>query len=325
MKLPKVIMIMGTLSFITLIAYLVYVNNDFNSSSKRIKIGVNEWAGYSPVIYAKLTGMFDKNDLPIDIIYMPGQSESNSNFVKGNTQGLGAVLSDIVLMRSSGIKVKVLTITDYSESGDVIVANKNIKSMKELKGKTIGIDSLNSFSHMYVLEALKNNGINENEVNFKIIPYSKASDAITNHLVDAAHTWNPGKTQAINAGHVIISKAGDIPGLILDTFSFNETFLEKNPTFAKKFIDIFYKAQELMIKDPIKSSELIKSFYNNNPIEHAQSFKDIHFVTYNEYLNINSNKTLLGILKTYEKFYLERGQLSDPNANKSILYGVTGL
>jgi ABC-type nitrate/sulfonate/bicarbonate transport system substrate-binding protein len=176
---------------------------------------------------------------------------------------------------------------------------------------------------MFVLEALKKFDINENEVEFVIIPYDQIDLALKNNVVSAAHSWDPGKKKATDQGFKVIFTAGEIPGVILDTLCFHQDFVKKHPNEIKKIITIFYEAQGNMLKEPEKSVAKLARFFNNDPKSFYQSFGDIHFINTSEFKSLlinNSQNSLESLIKKYKQFYEERGQLNIDENFDNLLY-----
>lgn len=311
-----------------LILFITEINSVSRSThQQKIKIAVNEWVGNGPIVYAQLMGIFEKYGLDVEIVQTQGQAESNVDFINKKIDAIGTVVSDSLLIRSNNNNGQIVLISDYSIAGDVIIADKKFKSISELKNQKIGIDYLNSFSHLFTIEALKKYNIKEYEVEFKIIPYDKISLAIKNKEIAAGHTYASGKSNALNDGHRILFSAGEIPGLILDGVLFQDSFIKDNPDRIKKFIEAFYEAQELMIKNPDKSSQLIADYFKTNNDNFRKSYDDIHFVGRVEnssFFNQNgpSNKAIQ-LINRYYSFYAERGQLRDnENMNSIFCRGI---
>ena len=68
--------------------------------------------------------------------------------------------------------------------------------IKDLKGKTIGVERINSFSHLFVLTALEKAGLRESDFFIKNIGAQYVADAIGRGEIDAGHTYGPGKSEA---------------------------------------------------------------------------------------------------------------------------------
>ena len=59
---------------------------------------------------------------------------------------------------------KMIYNIDSSQSGDAIVSK--LKNLTDLKGKRIGVEGINTFSHLVVLKALEKAGLGEGDVQF---------------------------------------------------------------------------------------------------------------------------------------------------------------
>lgn len=324
MKLPKLYSIFIGIGILIITFFFIRELNEntrYRQNSK-IKVSINEWAGYAPLVYAKEIGLFEKNNIDVEIILMPGQAESNEKFINDEVDAVCTVTSDALMINANGVDGKIVLFTDYSVTGDVIVANPKIKSVKDLRKKIIGIDSLNGFSHLLVLNALKANGISEKEVEFKIIPYTEIANAIKSNSIDAGHTWNPGKNLALKSGAKVIFTAGEIPGLISDTITFKQDYIKQNPEVVEKFKSIFYQAQQKMLENPQDATMIVSKFFKNDPKEFYESFSEIHFINEkenSELFNFQNEVNGQQLLSKYSQFYLERGQISDPNLFKKIM------
>jgi NitT/TauT family transport system substrate-binding protein len=325
MKNQKVSLILiGLFSILIVTLFIREISGSAITKNKtKIRIGINEWSGYAPIALAKELKMFEAANLDVEVILTTGQSESKNRFIANEFDAIGTVLTDAIILQANGIDSKVTALLDYSETGDVIIANPKIKKISDLKNKVIGIDSLNSFSHIFVLEFLKKNGINENDVSFKIVQNSDVPSALKNGNVSASHAWDSSKRQALRDGNKIIFTAGEIPGIIIDSVLFHDKFIKENKLQVKKFISIIYQAQKILLEKKIESSERLSNFFKNDPKDFYESFSDIHFINEIESKALltspeNSNSAL-NKLKEYSQYFLERGQISDSNSYKSII------
>ena len=294
-----------------------------NDKDAVIRIAINEWAGYAPLVYAEVMGLYKKNNLPVEISFIANPSEINNLYKKRKFVGISTVLADAMSLKSEGVDGKVVLLTDYSMEGDAILADPKIKNIKDLKGKTIGINELNSFSHLLVLEAVKQAGLKEREINLKIVPFDKVTNELDAKGIVAGHTWDPEKKKALAKGYRAIFKATVVPGLISEGILFHEDFLLKNKENIKKLINIFYLAQVEMLKNPQESSEKMKSFFKNDPVIFAHSFSEMHFIDKKENLALmdsrNEKSVVLQFNKLINNFLEERGQASSSYLYKDVM------
>ena len=287
-----------------------------------LRIAVIEWAGAAPVVYAQVLGLYEKYNVPVEIIYSSNPNQSYEHLKADRVEGVFAVLTDLILMRSVGFGVKAAFFTDYSEEGDSIISQPEIKDIKSLKGKTIGIDGFNTFSHVFVLKTLEKHGLREKDVYFKVVSFEKALEALQKNEVAAVHTWDPTLREALILGYRRIATAKEIPGVILDCFAFKDEILSQYPDLVRRFTKIFFEAQAKMLENPFQAAEDMKYFFKNDPDAFAHSFKDIHFITPEEnhrrmqdHMPDSFSKEALEI----NLFFLKRGQTNDSDLHHRVI------
>src|SRR3989338_1190777 len=122
---------------ISLIILLVFGCTKVVEEKKPIKIALNQWPGYAVAFIAKEKGFFEKE-----------YSKSQERYKNSEVDGVFEVFTDTIFHNSEGIKTKVVYVADHSTEGDVIIGKPEFNSLADLKGKKIGVDGINSFSHL---------------------------------------------------------------------------------------------------------------------------------------------------------------------------------
>jgi NitT/TauT family transport system substrate-binding protein len=105
---------------------------------------------------------------------------------------------------------------DDSDGGDGIVANKDIASIADLKGKQVAVNE-GSVSEFYLNVLLAKAGLKESDLNIVNMTAGDAGGAFVSKRVDAAVTWEPwlSKGKATDHGHLLVDSS-TTPGLITD-------------------------------------------------------------------------------------------------------------
>lgn len=210
-------------------------------SREPIKIAASTWPGWSHVFLAKEKKFFKKNNVDVKLIHIHEHIDAQEPFLNGEVDGVFQCLTDAVIQNAQ-LSSKVVYVSDYSSSGDVIVGD--VDNLSSLKGKTISIEGLNTFSHIFVLKALDNAGLNEYDVQFAIVAAHKVLEALEEERIDAGHTWEPTKSDAIEKGYKILAAAGDNPGIISDLLVFRSEIIEKRPEDIQAIVKSLIEAQE---------------------------------------------------------------------------------
>jgi NitT/TauT family transport system substrate-binding protein len=275
------------------------------SKSDPLKIFITEWAPYGLVYVAQEKGIFEKNQVDVEIILLH-ESESLLSFPKGFTaDGSLEVFADVIFYDTNYVDSQFVYAIDESGNADVIVSKFN--SIKELQGKTIGIWELGGFSHLFVLALLENNGINPNDVTFREVIHSDVVSKLDQGLIDAGHSFNKKNIDdAINSGYNIIATERDTPGLIVDGIMFKTEVIKNNHDGVFNFVKSFSETQDYCKNNLDECSKIIaqKFGYDSNLAKDGLTNVDLKYFEDNLKLFDNQENSL------YEsgKFIIEKLQ-----------------
>lgn len=313
----------GLFSISIVIVAALYLESR-SKDNRAIRIGLNEWPGYAPLVYAETLDLYRKYDLNVDLVYLKNPTDGVERFKAGEIDGLAIVVADLLMLLSGGYPIQGVLLTDYSGSGDSILSKTPIREPRDMVGKTLGIDSLNSFSHAFVIAWLEKNGLTERDVQFKVVPFDQMVEKIKLGEIFAGHTWEPEIQRARSDGLVIIGSASDVPGFVLETVGLHRKLIDSKPEFVKKFVNVFYLAQKEMLKDPTKSAKEMQRFFKNDPEAFAASFSTIHHIDYSEsrqMLALDGEGSVRPLVKKVNQFFLERGQVNSASLYRDALTG----
>jgi NitT/TauT family transport system substrate-binding protein len=291
-----------------------------NNSSEPLKIGISTWPGYSLAFLAQEKGFFEENGVNVELVHTQEYTDAQTSFLNKEVDGVFQVYTDSIFYSSTGVDSKVVYVVNYSTESDVVVGFGDVKG---LKGKTIGIESLNGFSHLFVLKALEKNGLTENDVNFKIVPAHQIVDSLISGDIDAGHTWDPTKESALDEGFEVICTAGDLPGIITDVLSFNSKITEQRPDEVQAVIASLQDAKQYYEQNPDESIKIMAEKLGIDSDDLSNGYQGIHLLSHDENLESllgnDETRSLRGTGDFIANYYLERGQLSQmPNFDEII-------
>ena len=108
---------------------------------------------------AQEKGIFEKNGVNVQLLFDKDYFSAVEHYDNDDADGITVVFSDAIIQDSNGISTKVVYHIDSSQSGDAVISK--LKNLTDLKGKKIGVEGINSFSHLFVLKALEKVGLGE--------------------------------------------------------------------------------------------------------------------------------------------------------------------
>lgn len=259
----------------TLLSLLATVLSLLTAQANPIKIGYSDWPGWVAWEVAIQKDWFKDAGVDVEFDwfeYVP----SMEAFSAGKLDAVCMTNGDALVTGSTGAPSKTVLINDYSNGNDMIVAKPGIESIKDLKGKKIGVE-VGFVDHLLLLKALEKNNMTESDVELVNVATSETPNALASGDVDAIGAWQPSSGQALKAlpGSKAIYTSADVPGLIYDVLAVNPASLAARASDWKKIKQVWYKVVDY-VHDPATRADAIKimaSRVNLSPKEYA-SFID---------------------------------------------------
>jgi NitT/TauT family transport system substrate-binding protein len=283
-----------------------------------IRIAINVWPGYAQAYLAQEKGLFEKNNVEVELILEKSITESSGLFTNGEVDGCFGVFADTIMMNTKGAPAKGVCIMDYSDTGDVIIGKPEIQSLDGLAGKTVSFEGVNSFSHIFVLSALEKAGVHESDVRFENINASDVLAALEENRIDAGHTWEPTKSQALKKGYKILATTGDYPGIITDVLVFTPKIIEEKPDEIRAIVKSLFEAQDYLKEHRDEAVKIMADKMGMSTEEMAAGLEGVYQPNLKENLELLT-ASLYTTGEMIVDFYLKRGQLSHTVEMKDII------
>jgi len=222
-----------------------------------LKIGYSDWPGWVAWEVGIDKGWFKEAGVDVQFIwfeYVP----SMEAFASGKVEAVAMTNGDALVTGATGAPSKAIIINDYSNGNDMIVAKPGIESVKDLKGKKIGVE-IGFVGHLLVLKALEANGMTEADVTLVNVPTHETAKAFASGDVDAIAAWQPNSGQALKSipGSKAIYTSANVPGLIYDVLAVNPASLSAREDDWKKVAKVWYKIVDYL-NDPATKADAIK-------------------------------------------------------------------
>ncbi|MFA6384823.1 MAG: ABC transporter substrate-binding protein [Candidatus Omnitrophota bacterium] len=280
-----------------------------------LRIAFDVWPGFAYVYIAQEKGFFKQNGVVVDLVLKKSYSEAQKLYTDGAVDAFFGVYSDAIYHDSESVPTKVVWAFNYSKSSDAIIGKAEYASLKDLKGKRVGFEGVNSFSQFFVLRALKDiAGLSESDVYFENVPGISVIAALDGNSVDAAHTWEPFLEAALQKGYKILAKAGDVPGTITDVFACAERVVQQRPDDIQAVVCSLSQARDFLRFNKTEALAIMARAESIDSQTIGEALAGIELLTleenYNAMTRQDSPVSLFRLGKDISSFYLERGQLS---------------
>jgi NitT/TauT family transport system substrate-binding protein len=275
---------------------------------RTVRFAINVWAGWSPIIYAnngfkpgKVWKSPTGKDFKLELVLIDDPIAMRDAYAAGNLHVGWATLDMLPLFleglrRDTRVMPRVFQQVDWSNGGDGIVVRDAIKTMSDLRGKTIVL-AQNSPSHFFVLNALINSGVQPAEVQFKFTQdaFQAAAAFNADKSLAGVVSWAPDiyNLEKVKGNRILVTTA-TANKLIADVWFARADFAKDNPDVTEGLArGIFDAMQELKSQDAKQRvAKLMAAGYSIPESDALSMLGDAHSTNYGEnrdfFLNQNN-------------------------------------
>lgn len=197
----------------------------------QMTVAIDPWIGYGPWYIAKSKGYDTANGVNLKFVKFAEDKEFDAAVVSGRLSSTHALLAQALIYAQKAIPVKVVLFQDISVTADAILANKSIHSIRDLKGKTVGVEK-GGGGESLLYKALQKAGMSFKDVKVLNIPAADGPAALVSGRVVADATYEPYISHLQASTHNEFHKiavAGEFPGLISDLWLVSDSFAKAHP------------------------------------------------------------------------------------------------
>jgi ABC-type nitrate/sulfonate/bicarbonate transport system substrate-binding protein/outer membrane protein OmpA-like peptidoglycan-associated protein len=284
------------------------ISNYTPMNDRTVRFAINVWAGWGPIIFAnngfkagKVWKTPSGKDFKVELVLIDDPVAMRDAFASGNIQ-VGWATLDMVplflegLRKDSRVMPRVFQQVDWSNGGDGIVVRDAIKTMTDLRGKTVVL-AQNSPSHYFLLNALINGGVQPAEVQFKFTQdaFQAAAAFNADRNLAGVVSWAPDiyNLEKVKGNKMMVTTA-TANKLIADVWFARADFAKDNPDIMEGLVrGIFDGMQDLKAQEnKQKVSKLMAAGYSIPESDALGMLGDAHSTNYAEnrefFLNQNN-------------------------------------
>jgi NitT/TauT family transport system substrate-binding protein len=241
----------------------------FSVHAAPLKIGYSDWPGWVAFQVAIDKGWFKEAGVDVKFEWFD-YSASMEAFAAGKLDAVMMTNGDALVTGSGGGKSVMVLVTDYSNGNDVIVGKGPIKSLKDLKGKKVAVES-GLVEHLMLLNALKKSGLKESDVTLVNAKTNEMPQMLGSPDIAAVGCWQPIVNQALKAvpgSHPLYTSA-DEPGLIYDVVAATPTSAKARKADWVKVMKVWDKVVAY-IEDPKTQPDAVKIMAARSGVSSAE-------------------------------------------------------
>ena len=243
----------------------------WNPADKVVQFPINVWIGWLPIVAAN-HGFQPNNDsifakkygFKVNLKLIDDPVTARDAYASGESHILWGTLDMMALfapelMKDSRTAPRIFQQIDWSSGGDGIVVRGNIRSAKDLVGKTI-VYAQNSPSQYFINNLLLSAGIQPNSVKHKFTAtaFEAAAAFVADSSIDACVSWAPDIYNIPEkvAGTRVLTTTAEANKLISDVWAARADFAKDNPAIIEGLVAGIFEAMEELKNDTYKGQAM---------------------------------------------------------------------
>ncbi len=245
------------------------------------------WVGFGPVHLANELGFFKDEGITVDEVLDDDQADARAAMARGDIdcylrtvgeyQGLG---------RHKDTQGTIIGTIDLSLGGDGWAADGSIKTVCDLKGKTIAVEP-NLPARLLMQMALKKEcNLSIKDTKLTDIAAADAIGVFADPNVAAVGTYEPVLSQVVAAhkdrGAHIIASSKQYNDLILDTIIAHTDELHAHPDKYVKFLKAIYRAIDYFYANEDKAIPIIAKQFSITPADFRATLPNFRYTPLDE-------------------------------------------
>jgi sulfonate transport system substrate-binding protein len=207
-----------------------------------------------------------------------------------------------------------------NQNSVIVKTDSAIKSIADLKGKTVAV-AKGSSAHIFLIKALQKNNMKESDLKIVELQPDEGNSAFQTNRVDAWATWDPYVTTEVKANRARIVESVETMKIVAPALMIGrDKFISENPDLTAAYLKVYQKtvdwvnknkdeAAKILAEEKKMDLELVKTLVNytnyiNTPITNdvqaaMQSTADI-------LLEAGTIKNKVDISKAFNNSYIEK-------------------
>ena len=296
-----------------LIIFTLYGMTDEDADT--VKIGYLPTDHDTALFVANATGMYKDEGMNVELYEYNNGGDLMSAMVSGDLDVGYVGITPVINSMSKGVPIKIVAGVQNEGSG-LLSHSSSIKSITDLKGKTVATPGEASIQNVLLKYELKKNGLSTSDIESPSMKVPSMNDALRTKSIDAMLTYEPYVTISKEVNNqTLVKSSGDIlPDHPCCVVVMNEKFLSGHSDKAQKILDVHKKATEKVKENPEGMVQYLPPHIVPNPEIEKESLTHIKWIsdlndTYkknvNNFLKIEEDLGIVNETVPQEKLFAE--------------------
>jgi NitT/TauT family transport system substrate-binding protein len=240
-----------------------------SSEITTLKVGVIPIADVAPLYLGMEKGFFKAENLEIEPQLAEGGAAIVPSVLSGDYQIGFSNTTSLIIAASKNLPVQIVsqgvlagTGPDDAWDGVVVPKGSDIKTAKDLEGKSIAVNTLNNIGPVTINNVMEKNGADYTTIKYVEVPFPDMNAALEAKRVDAAFEVEPAFSGGKAAGGraILHSYEETAPNMTVATYFASKEYIAKNGDEVDRFKRAMDKSLDYASQNPDEVRKVIGTY-----------------------------------------------------------------
>jgi len=270
-------------AFVGVLALALAMAGCMHTPEPALRIGPNVWIGSEPLYLARELGRLDP--ATVQLVEYPSASEVLRAYRNQAIDGMVISLDELFGLAADGLQPRIVLVVDVSNGADVVVGRSGMRTMRDLKGRSVAVES-SALGAFVLSRALTLNGMQASDVDVVHLESNEQPSAFEKGQVDGAVTFDPYRAQFLRAGAKTLFDSTQIPGEIVDLLAVRAAVVDQRPKAIHALLAGWFSAIDYIKADPTDAARRMGIRQQTTGEQFLEAQKGLHVPTRDENLRM---------------------------------------
>jgi NitT/TauT family transport system substrate-binding protein len=249
------------------------------AQAEPFRISYFVWPGNGPFFVAKEKGLFAKEGIEVELVNIEDHAAIFAALDADQVQAVQGAFSDAPVFSEPGEEPWACVLAlDDSRGADGVLATADIRTITDLEGKTVAAHR-DGLPGLYLNLLLRDAGLDRDDVELVDLGAEDSAQAFLLREVDAAVTYDPFLSAALQAGHGhLLTDSSEQPGLMFDCLMTKRSLFEARKEEFRAVARAWDAAVSYVAAHPDEAHRIMARHLgggNEDPAAFAESLKGV--------------------------------------------------
>lgn len=207
-----------------------------------LRLGATVWAGNYGLHVAAERHFTDPH--PVRILTFPSATDVIRALMAGQLDVACITADEFLLtaLQTGPMAPKAILVIDISLGADAILVKPPARTMADLRGRRVGVEST-ALGALMLARALQLNGLQRTDITVAQVPYFDQERQFREGRIDAVVTYEPVRSRLVAAGAVEVFSSRQIPGEVMDLLVATPAAIRNRGPALRALVAGYYRAR----------------------------------------------------------------------------------